>query len=649
MKKLYSVRTIILAGSLLLQLSALCFHARGAAGDVDLSFDPGSGVNDTVNAFAVQSDGKVIIGGSFTTVKGLARQSIARLNADGSGDATFNAGTVTDRYLSAITLQTDGKIIFIRDSYNVTGAPPGYKVARLNSDGSLDNSFVPALGFFPYGSGFTCVAVQPDGKVVLGGYFTDHYVDEYGFEYFYRRSLLVRLNANGSSDNNFTNSIGNFGAWIHAIALQSDGRILIGGEIATTANGTNRYDIARLNADGSVDSSFTPGAGGQAVRSIAVQSNGKSLIGGYYLGNGTNRNGVIRLNVDGGQDATFHPATDADSAVALLLIQPDNKVLLGGPYFYFNGTNRHGVARLNPDGSVDNSFSGFNPGTGVPDNAMAAFALQSDGKLFIGGGFTTVNGVNRERVARLNIDGSLDGNFAPGSAISAGIRDIAVQVDGKVLIGGAYTVVPGVGANAIARRLNSNGSLDGSFDPYVSGSSDPYNPYVSPGISAVIAQTGGKVLIGGDFSSVNGTNRNGIARLNANGTLDNSFIPGIGSPTGYSLAVATLVVQTDGKILVGGRAYGTNQNSIARLNTNGTLDSGFHPDTMRTVGTDYWIYFNSVVIQPDGKILAGGGAANDDLYGPLIMRLNADGSYDTNFNATLGGAWVSSIVLQPDG
>jgi len=109
MKKLLSVRTIVLAGSFLLQLNTLCFQSRGAAGDVDLSFDPGSGVNGGVDALAVQPDGKVIIGGWFTTVQGLARAGIARLNADGSGDSSFNPDAGIGGYVSAIALQPDGK------------------------------------------------------------------------------------------------------------------------------------------------------------------------------------------------------------------------------------------------------------------------------------------------------------------------------------------------------------------------------------------------------------------------------------------------------------------------------------------------------------------------------------------------------------
>src|SRR5688572_19061290 len=106
MKKRNLIRSTILAGSLLLQLSTLCFHSRGAAGDVDLSFDPGFGVNGPVNAVVVQPDGKVIIGGEFSLVKGLVRSKVARLNADGSGDPTFNQGiALANDGVSSLALQ----------------------------------------------------------------------------------------------------------------------------------------------------------------------------------------------------------------------------------------------------------------------------------------------------------------------------------------------------------------------------------------------------------------------------------------------------------------------------------------------------------------------------------------------------------------
>jgi uncharacterized delta-60 repeat protein len=183
MKQSRSFGIIIFAANVLLQLTATCFHAHGAAGDVDLSFDPGSGVNGPVRAVAVQSDGKVIIGGDFTMVKGLQRFKIARLNADGSGDNSFD-GVASLAELSnpdwavySVALQSDGKVLiggfFIVGGFN--------SMARLNTDGSLDGTFNPTA----QRSGSSPIVVQPDGRVLVGG------------------SGISRLNANGTLDNTF--------------------------------------------------------------------------------------------------------------------------------------------------------------------------------------------------------------------------------------------------------------------------------------------------------------------------------------------------------------------------------------------------------------------------------------------------------------
>src|ERR1044071_3373053 len=207
MKKLNSVRPLVLASTLFLQLNTLCFQSRGAAGDVDPSFDPGFGVNGPVKAVALQPDGKAIIGGQFSTVKGLLRTNLARLNADGSGDATFNPAVGNNPYflVSSLALQTDGKVlvsgqfyVLVCDEFGCYGFTE-LIVRRLNADGSLDNSFNPPIGADnPYG--VSSVVVQPDGKVLVGGDFS-------------------------------------------------------------TMNGTNRSGIARLNANGTLDASFDPGTG----------------------------------------------------------------------------------------------------------------------------------------------------------------------------------------------------------------------------------------------------------------------------------------------------------------------------------------------------------------------------------------------------
>ena len=225
------------------------------------------------------------------------------------------------------------------------------------------------------------------------------------------------------------------------------------------------------------------------------------LIGGDFTTvNGTGRNHIARLNDDGTLDTGFDPGAGANDRVQAVTVQPDGKVLIGGDFTTVNGTARNRIARLNDDGTLD---SGFDPGTGA--NALVyAVAIQADGKVLIGGEFTTVSGTSRNAIARLNGDGTLDTGFDPGAGANDWVKDVAVQPDGKVLIGGDFTTVNGTGRNRIA-RLNGDGTLDTGFDP---GAGANY------WVSAVAIQADGKVLIGGGFDTVDGTARKRIARLN---------------------------------------------------------------------------------------------------------------------------------------
>jgi uncharacterized delta-60 repeat protein len=637
MKKSISVRTIILAGSLLLQLSTLCFHSRGAAGDVDLSFDPGSGINGPVAAVALQPDGKMIIGGAFTSVKGLSRNGLARLNPDGSGDTSFNAGAYGLPYgeVYALALQPDGKVL--------VGHQYGY--TRLNSDGSRDTNFLATIDTY-YG-GPTTIAVQSDGKVLIGGF----------YEYF----AVARLNSNGSPDTNFI-------AWldfamVYSVVLQPDGKVLVGGRW-NTSGGTND-GIVRLNADGSLDNNFNAGTGvgAQSVYSVAVQSDGKVLIGGDFTTvNGTNRGGIARLNADGRLDSSFNPGTGVTGGnyvVASVAVQSDGKVLIGGNFATVNGTNRSRIARLNADGGLDGSF---HPGTGVTGSGVTivdSVIVQPDGKVLIGGSFTSVNSTNRNRMARLNADGSLDGGFHPGRGLDNPFSALVLQPDCKMLIGGVFTFINGTNRYGNA-RLNADGSWDSTF------LSDSFNPDLAfviqnddcPGgndyqciqsyvASTSLVQSDGKVLIGGYSSTyvrdlLSGEDvftkyRSFVARVHADGSRDTNFAPVIGSLADVPELIA-LAVHPDGKVVVA-RAH----SGIARLNANGSPDNSFNP------GISNWVA--SIALQADGKVLLGGDfstvSGTNVSYG--IARLNADGTLDSSFNPGTGTFGILSVALQPDG
>ncbi len=358
-----------------------------SGGDLDAGFD--ASADNMVWAIAAQPDGKVLIGGNFTAVGGVARHSVARLNPDGSLDTGFDQdanGRVND-----ISLQPDGKVL-IGGVFTALGGVPRNNVARLNPDGSLDTGFNPDAN-----GGVSDISLQPDGTLLIGGWFST--VGDTP------RNRIARLTADGTLDTGFNSPA--IGGSVYALVVEPDGTVLIGGDF-TTVGGAPRTNMARLNANGSLAAGFDASA-------IATQSDGQMLISGI---------GTLVFDI---------------------ALQPGGKVLIGGNFTTVGGTPRRGVARLTPDGSLD---TGFNPN---PNNDVVDIATQPDGKVLIGGGFTAVGGVLRKRVARLHADGSLDPAFNPDA--NSDVASIALQPDGKVLIGGSFTQVGGITRHRVARLL----------------------------------------------------------------------------------------------------------------------------------------------------------------------------------------------------
>lgn len=363
---------------------------------------------------------------------------------------------------------------------------------------------------------------------------------------------------------------------------------------------------------GSLDPSFDPGTGVDlSVFSVAADGDGKVLIGGDFgIVQGRTRSGLARLNADGTFDAEFVGRVGGDESVYPILRQSDGKILIAGFFSRVNGTQRTNIARLNSDGALDD---GFDAGAG-PDDLVLSLALQSDGRILLGGYFTAIDAVDRPGVARLNADGGVDEAFDPGTGVSgelSGVFSIVTAMEGKVLIGGSFTNVNEEPHHYIA-CLNSDGSLAGQFNAQVGVE----NAGVLPGVYALAVQKDGKILIAGDFTSVNDTGRTNLARLNADGTLDADFA------TGTDFTVDTLLLQEDGRILIGGEftsVNGVERNGIARLQADGSLDRDFDPGT----GPDGPVY--ALAVQADGKVLLGGSFANvDGVPRRKVARLNGD-------------------------
>ncbi len=324
---------------------------------------------------------------------------------------TFDMGTGANGTVYCAAVQPDGKIL-IGGNFIAYNGTTRNRIARLNADGSLDTGFDPGTGA---NSSVHALIVQPDGKVLIGGYFVSFNGTA--------KNYFARLNADGSLDTGF-NPIPN--SPVLAIALQANGRIIIGGTF-TTVTGATRNHIARLSAFGSLDATFDPGSGtDQSVNTIAYQPDGKILIGGlFYNYAGTARTSVARLTATGGLDNSFDPGTALNGWVGSTLLQPDGRVIIGGPFTSYNGIARNRIARLNPDGGLDDSFE---PGTGA-NSTMYCMAQRPDGTIIIGGDFTTYEGTGRNHLAsirgtaRANVKLMLEGPYN-GSAMNDALRTL---------------------------------------------------------------------------------------------------------------------------------------------------------------------------------------------------------------------------------
>lgn len=325
----------------------------------------------------------------------------------------------------------------------------------------------------------------------------------------------------GAIDSTFTGVVNN--GMVSAIATQSDGKILVGGTF-TMVNGVSKSYIARLNASGSTDASFASVLNG-SVTALAVESSGKIIVGGSFtLVGGTTRNYLARLNSDGSLDTAYNP--NFYSTVSVLALQSDGKLIVLG------STD---ISRYNTDGTRDS------PGFSSPyfDGTPNGVAIQSDGKLIVVGSFTHVNADSRAGVVRLTTSGSIDSTFASGSLLGGTGNSVVLQSDGKILVGGSFTTAAGVTRKNLA-RFNSTGSLDTGFA----------DPNLNNTVNAIALQTDGKVLVGGSFTMAGASSaiRNRLAKFASDGSLYVAFDPG----TLLNNQVMALKLQTDKRIFAGG-------------------------------------------------------------------------------------------------
>jgi uncharacterized delta-60 repeat protein len=376
-----------------------------------------------------------------------------------------------------------------------------------------------------------------------------------------------------------------------------------GATLGTRSTGTLTILDDESSNPGIVDQTFDPGPGVQGiVRSMAVSPNGSVLVAGdFYQVGGVERNGLARLNPDGSLDTGFQPILSMGDRVNSVVCSPAGKIVIGGSFTTVGLVSRGRVAQLREDGSVDPTF---NPGSGANQEVLAV-CVQPDHRVLIGGAFQSVQGVARAGLARLNADGSLDSTFVPPVPDGV-VRTLSLQDDGAILVGGNFTAMSGVARTFVA-RLKPDGTLDPGFDPGLGNT-----VHDGTGIYSLALQSDGAVILGGDFTILFGRGRSALMRVSANGALDDSFAPNV--PTGDK--VWSVALQADGKVLAGGTFVRLanpaccelhSRNGIARFNPDGSVDTSFDPGTGASPQS-----VHALAIQRDLKVLMGGAFTDVD-------------------------------------
>lgn len=539
-------------------------------------------------SLAIQSDGKIVVAGSITRgydedqVSSLA---LARYNTDGTLDTTFSKDGKEvyfeqdgdDHYGSSVAIQSDGKIVVTDASSEGSG-----RVIRYNTNGILDTSFSSDAKQTNHFFG-DFLALQTNGKIVVAG--TAGSYPNYNF-------TLTRYNTDGTRDTAFgangiqTTVFGSGNSIVTSVVIQNDGKIVVAGN---TSGDKNDFAVARYNADGSLDTSFSGdgkqitdlGSDYDVASSIALTSEGKIVVAGTSNPDFA----IIRYNTNGTLDTSFsqdgklkdYPhAYAGNTTYTSTAVQSDGKIVVAGTAD--TGAGDHfALARYNTDGNLDTTFSQDGKQTtdfGFDDEQSDAMAIQSDGKIVVAGTAYSNTGNDNFAVARYNPDGTLDSTFSEdgkliitdfGSAIS-----VNIQSDGKIVLAGSQGWV-----FALA-RVNADGTLDTTFAE--DGKQVTGFEYESQAHAASL-QSDGKIVVAG-FEVSDTAEYFAVARYNTDGTLDKSFSrdgkqhTSLGS--GRLNVASSSAIQKDGKIILGG--ISDDNFALVRYKTDGNLDSTFAQD-----------------------------------------------------------------------
>ena len=663
----------------------------------DNSFSSGTGTSTgsaagTIFSSASDSNGKMVLGGGFSSYNGNSCNNICRINSDGSFDSSFNIGTGFNSQVRCVRVRNNGKILCSGLFSTFNGTSVSFN-ASLNSDGTLDTSFFQGTGF---NSIVWMYAEQDDGKIVCVGQFTSYNGTTV--------NRIARLNTDGTLDTTFNNggtgfNNGMLGVWINNgyiyatgfpttyngvgtaepavivfTKLDSSGSaVWLAGDPEHSSRAYQPYftndnkiicgiqsqlfSMSAINdTDGTFDNSFQTNLGlgsyGGNVETI-LKINDKIICSGFF-------NWVTKSNYfepigsiiikDKLRNITFtHPRTSCfEYSWVTAIKQSDGKIVFGGSFSnrfgnpltgYQNGTTLSGgIVRMNTDGSIDNTFSS---GTGF-SSSVNQIIQYSPTKMLVSHNGTSYNGTATRFLTLLNNDGTIDSSYAVvGTGLQSSAASIVVQEDGKIIAVGNFTTVNGTTVNRIV-RLNVDGTIDSAF---LTNTGTGLNSYAN----RVYLDKDNKIILLGNFTTINGVTKPLIGRLNSDGTLDNTFsFSNTGSPSVYALGVLS-----DNKYIISGNFTSYAGNScghICRLNNDGSFDSGFNSNESgftSYVGNSNYYYMQ---IQDDDIIvLSIGGSASIVYYNDTMVRnliaITRDGELINNFSSEFYTAIPNRVLF----
>lgn len=555
-------------------------------GNSDATFITGLGANATIEEVQLQTDGKILLAGSFDSFNGFSNTSkIVRLHTNGSVDVNFVTGTSFNGTITALLVQEDGKIV-VGGAFTTYNGLLVNRLIRLNTDGSIDSNFILGSGFS--NGSVSVIKTNSLGLIMVGGSFSGTYNGT-------NVNRLVLLDANGTVNPTFDIGAGPATASVYALAEDFEGYWYIGGSFSVF-DAQNQGRLAKIDVLGTLDIGYlTAGVGfdNSVLKVLSVSDKKIMAFGSFTKFNGVASSRIARLTENGALDTTFNiSGIGADGIVKTAILQTDTKMVLAGSFTNYNGISANRITRITAEGSVDFSF---NVGLGF-NNQVYASALQQDGKLLIGGNFTSFNGVLRNRMVRLLPDGTLDSSFNVGLGADAIVETLLIQSDGKIVVGGRFSTFNGSVFNRLV-RLNSDGSIDTSFS--VGTGFDKY-------VYTIAQQSDAKLILGGTFLTYNGTTAKRLIRLNTDGSFDATFVTGAGFSNGE---IRRILVQPDDRLLIGGSFSGTYNGiavkRMLRLNALGIYDSSFSVNLNGTLFSSCFTSNNDLVIGGNFNSVSG--------------------------------------------